>query len=493
MIVASSTPHHSLDISLSAGESPRPVCRLQRRNTVSDSRSVLVAKAMRKNRPLLRSRPTNLDSVIEQADSFSECSHQSVDIVDKKRSTVYDVYKRDSSSTPVALSLPHKASTLPRSFSRKHTNIVNGMAWKPASKQQSPPPPVTSGGEPSWLGTISTKLSEKKRKSGIFGSLRGRNRDKKKDPVETKSNGGGNNPRPRSPLLAAATNSRRSSNDSTTDQSKKSPLQTKPSFGFQGSSVGFQYAASDFSRPPVDLTDSGVLEYHSRLVGNSPLSPVSGSTRDLSSQKGLGINQVALVRKTNSLPRTVLCSPVASRKNKPRHENQVTYRDIVADGNRGHSFSPPSSNMSSRVGSVDTLQPSVNMSEEQGGVSVVTPTEGWHNVHTPVRAELVHKTSLTRSSSLPFEAEILISEQSVGRDVGGAGKEGRGISELSTSVRMATRSQSFNANFSSHSVLKKTASYEEVSAYCIQYMYKISTCTTVYSTCTCTVHVLYMS
>ncbi len=470
MIVASSTPHHSLDTSqrsLSASESPRPVCRLQRRNTVSDSRSVLMGRAKRKNRPLLRPRPTNLDSVIEQ---ISECSHQSVDIVDKKRSTVCDVYKPDTTSTPVALSLPHKASTLPRSFSRKNSNIVNGMAWKPTSKQQSPPPPVTSGEPASWLGTISTKISEKKRKSGIFGSLRGRNRDKKKDPVAVSSgetNGGGNNPRPRSPL-AAATNTRRNSNDTTTDQSKKSPLQTKPSFGFQGSSVGFQYAASDFSRAPVDLTDSGVLEYHSRLVGNVPLSPVSGSSRDLSSQKGCnppGINQVALVRKTNSLPRTVLCSPVASRKNKPRHENQVAYRDIVADGNRGHSFSPPSSNMSSRVGSVDTLQPSVNISEEQGGVSVVTPTEGWNTVHTPVRAELVHKTSLTRSSSLPFEAEILISEQSVGRDVAGAGKERRGTSELSTSVRMATRSQSFNANFSSHSVLKKTGSYEEVSMY----------------------------
>ena len=91
--------------------------------------------------------------------------------------------------------------------------------------------------------------------------------------------------------------------------------------------------------------------------------------------------------------------------------------------------------MSSRIGSVDTLQPSNTISEDYGFLSVNTPTaiEGWHAI--PSARELVHKTSLTHSSSLPFEADIL-SEQSLGKEMSDKVMSGE------HGARFATRSQS---------------------------------------------------
>ena len=432
MIIASSSPVHSLRSSQfrdgpSNGEAKS--CRIQRRNTISDSRSVKKGKS---GRPLLRPRPTNLDSVIEQTDSFIVCSQQFEDIANKKHSPVCDI----DNSHDYFLSIG-KASTLPRNFSRKHPAALTGMAWK-GGKQPSPSP---AANESSWLETLSTKISEKKRKSGIFGSLRGRNKDKKKDNQQNDNN-------PRSPLLANKTKTTRtdvsSDNDATTRTTKRTALQMKPSFEFQGS-TGFQ------SINPIDLTDSGITQ---------PIM-TSGSFRDHlpRGDDSLCIKSVSQIRKSNSLPRNILCSPVMSRKMK-RPTSQWTHSEFVVDDMAlCHSTSPPSSNMSSRIGSVDTLQPSINMSEEQAGVSVITPTaiDGWHTFANS-RSELVHKISLTRSSSVPFEAEILSSEQSINREMVSDKKS----NELSTN-RFTTRSQSFNSQYHSHSIVQKTNSYEEVS------------------------------
>ncbi len=405
MIIASSSPIHrsNHDGESSVVSGTTKSYRIQRRNTINDSRS--------RSSP----RPTNLDSVIEHTDSFLMCSQQFGDIINKKHSRVGDT----DSYTP-RLSFSGKSSTLPRNFSRKHPDITMA-AWK-AGKQPSPSPP----NETSWFETISTKISEKKRKSGIFGSLRGRHKDKKKD-----TNNGDNIPK--SPLNARAR--------SDTDTANRTVLQTKPPLELQGS-TGFQSIA------PVDLTDSATNE-------PNPIT-ISGSFKETT---GPSMKSVTNIRKSNSLPRTILCSPVMSRKMKrPTIVHQWNHNEIVVDDILCHSSSPPSSNMSSRVGSVDTLQPSINMSEEQAGVSVVTPTamDGWQPYNN--RTELVHKISLTRSSSVPFEAEISSSQLSINNEP---------LTEKSTDSltvnRLATRSQSFNTHYRSHSIVQKSHSYEEVS------------------------------
>ena len=466
MIIASSSPVH--DSSQLIGRDPAPCPRqmYHRRNTVGDSAaSMVVLKVKRKSRP--KSGPVD---VIEQADSLSYCSRQPADIAGKKPSSVEHNYKTDYTL------LPSKANTLPRSFSRRNPQLVNEMAWRSVGKQRSPSPSPNSGGggDSSWLETISTKISEKKRKSGIFGSLRGRNKDKKKDtqPQATAGStggdgGGGGGRDPKSPLITKA----RTRSDTDPASVKKSVLQTKPSSEFQGS-TGFQ-----FVNPPVDVTDSGVLRLQRESAEDYPYNhhqsaAISGSYRELSLQRGCphppGVKHIAHVKKSSSLPRTVLCSPVVSRKAKQQQllDNQWSHDHVATatDDFLCQSTSPPSSNMSSRIGSVDTLQPSINMSEEQGGVSEITPTrtEGWQTIPiTSTHKELVPKTSLTRSSSLPFEAEILSSEQSVGWETLPEKVEGCGHNDVSSS-RFATRSQSFNTHFNSHSVVQKTRSYEEV-------------------------------
>lgn len=457
--------------------------RLLRRNTISDSRSMLSQKRTGRQVPLT-AKPTNLDSVLEQSTAFSSCCRLQSDYMLNESHCSSSRSSIDAGT--VVVPSVGKSKTLPRNFSKNHPEIVMA-AWKAAgtaTKQTSPSNSSITGTEAasSWLETISTKISEKKRKSGIFGSLRGRNKDKKKDsitsaPDTTDTTQNHSSLPPRSPLLAKTSKTMAAdTGSSSVSTAKKSVIQMKPSFEFH-SSTGFQQVDPLFNpegvvKPSVDLIDSGHIEKKSlaRTSSREYWSPSKGFNV---SGEHKSVNQV---KKANSLPRNVLCSPVLSRKGK-NSTNLEWSRDITGpldDIILGHrqSSSPPSSNMSSRIGSVDTLQPSINMSEEQGGMGpVVTPTtaEGWQHP-VPNRQELVPKTSLTRSSSLPFEAEILTSDQSMGkntleRNTSSSGGGGGGMMDsqlVSSGNRAATRSQSFNTHYNSHAVVRKTSSLEEV-------------------------------
>lgn len=380
---------------------------LQRRNTVNDTRSMFRRRSRHSS---ARHRSSNLDCVIEQKESNQICSQQDEDIRVKKLCAVEDSYR-----TGHYHSLP-RGSSLPLNC---NSDIMNGMAWK--SKQ-------TPSTESSWLEVLSNKLSDRKKKksTSLFSSMRGRSKEKRKNSEGTDSPVSGNNS-PLSPLLLGPNRLR---SDTDPARTKHKVVQTRQSIEFQGS-TGFQlYESSEFS-------DSENTQL--------PLSSDFGSCKDLTSPRIIGIKQKVSVRKSNSLPRTVLCSPVLSRKVK-RPTSQWFHQDFIQRELPLLSSSPSSSAISSHVGSEDTLQPSITTTEEAVTLKVVKPTktEGWHL--TAPHTEVKHKTSLTRSSSLPFDSDLLTSEHCLRKGI---------VEKLKNSelpCRMATRSQSFNTHFHDHSV-----------------------------------------
>ena len=347
------------------------------------------------------------------------------------------------------------------------------MAWR-ASRCGSPStyetlqhnaaPPATSSST-SWLDSLRllTDKGAKKKGNGFFGTLRGRSsRDKTRrnssESVASSSGGSASGP-PRSPLLlgrhlnntpSSSHPELGSSNHHKSGRSVKTQKlyignNSKHSRDLQGrNSTGFQ---------TMDSTDSHDLE--------SSLSPLSlslsyranefGSCHELSyeyNQSSLEDRNMSAMRKSTSLPRTVLCSPVHTRRNKGERPTSHWLMREIFEPSVSPSTSPPCT--FSANGSSDTLQN-----------DVTTPTE-MDEWRFQQQVEPVLKTGLTRSSSMPFESgaetvkdksvplrkkalikDGVIKERSTGGSVAVEGGKGTG-------ARLAMRSQSFNAHFSVH-------------------------------------------
>ena len=347
------------------------------------------------------------------------------------------------------------------------------MAWR-ASRCGSPstydtlqhsaaPPATTTTSSTSWIDSLRllTDKGSKKKGNGLFGTLRGRNsRDKsqRNSSESVASSSGSASGPPRSPLLLGRhlNNTPSSSNPELGSSSnhKSGSVKTQKLYignnskhSLQGrNSTGFQMMDStdshdlDSSLSPLSLS----LSYH----GNE-----FGSCHQLSYEhnpSSLEDRTMSAIRKSTSLPRTVLCSPVHTRRNKgERPTSHWLMREIFDPAAASPSSSPPCT--FSHNGSSDTLQ---------NDATTPTETDEWRFKHPLEPVLKTGLTGLTRSTSMPFEsgAEIIkdksvpLRKKAVTKD--GVIKEKRAGGPVAVEsgkgngTRLTMRSQSFNTHFS---------------------------------------------
>ena len=366
------------------------------------------------------------------------------------------------------------------SSSSSSSNSAAIMAWR-ASRCGSPStyetlqhnaaPPTTSSSSSSsssapssWIDSLRllTEKGGKKKGNGLFGTLRGRSGKEKsrRDSSESvaSSSGGSAAGAPRSPLLLGrhlhntSSSSQPELASSSSNNHKIGFIKKQKLYIGSGSKRSLQ-GQSSTGFQTMDATDSRDFD--------SSLSPLSlslsyrtgefGSCHELSYEYNPtpGGRTLSNIRKSNSLPRTVLCSPIHTRRGKgERPTSHWLPRDLYDPTGSPASFSPPRT--FSHNGSSDTLQN-----------EVTTPTE-MDDWRFQQHSELVQKMGLTRSSSMPFEAGVEtvkttsvqtrkrnhVKEREGGRD-SGVGSEG-GESGRGCNSRLTTRSQSFNTHFTVH-------------------------------------------
>lgn len=375
--------------------------RLTRSTSLTETRSAVIWRRRKRE-----SKGTNrqLSCVVEHTDNSIDClQHQS-----NKRD------RKDCGKGPDRYST---GSDLTSEMSYDPLPGRRNMAWR----NKSSPSPVPSDGGSSWIDSLSSKLNDKRKKAnGLFGSLRGKSSKDKRRQSGGIMDGLFNTPR--SPLLGSR---------------QASPPKILSGKNLLQDSTGFN--------PDHEGIDSPLCK---RLMSSE-----FGSCHELSSKTS---KQEVVIRKTHSLPRSVLFSPIMSRKVK-KPTSQWLQNDHLLD-DCPLPDSPLSSLLSSNHGSSETIQPLAD------AISVTTPTEkegalGWKSASP--REEPVQKTGLTRSSSLPFET-LDIESSIPKREVPGRLSLGGSTSGPFASGRLATRSQSFNTHFSTHSHVQRTQSQESV-------------------------------
>ena len=444
MLIAPTSPN-TASYAVRSGEKKAIV---RRSNTFNDVSSVFSRKKRALKHQSSCGAVSQLSCIVDDIEPSLHCSQLLVNNSCKK---VFNVNNIDSTDHQISNDI---FPITMYSDTRQEDQCPGSMAWKTKTSPTSSPVNETTPSS-SWIENISSKFSDKTKKktNGLFGSLRGRSASKKR----RDSNAGlevvfspGNCPR--SPLLVGQQRQR-----SDTDPSKQKlsvkpqpsldlQLKPQPSLELQGS-TGFQ----------LDHTDS-INGYDDPR----PLHNQYGSCHELSGE----INETsedrnaAIVRKTKSLPRAILCSPVMSRKVK-RPTSQWILRDVIRNNSPVPTSSPSTSALSSHQGSSDTLQADLLIGEDIGSLPLLTPTDkeagGWKSVSP--HCELVPKTSLTRSSSLPFDSDLIVSDYSSQKDV-----PGKSIGLVrNIGGRLALRSQSFNTRYNTHSVVQRTHSQESVS------------------------------
>lgn len=156
-----------------------------------------------------------------------------------------------------------------------------------------------------------------------------------------------------------------------------------------------------------------------------------GSCKDLADQE-----KTASIRKSNSLPRSILCSPVVSRRGRRPFSQWVT---DGGDATSVSTNSSPRSLVTTPLGGSREALPSPFIPP-----AVVTTEES----DTRGEETFTHGGTLTRSSSLPADAdtlplELLVREQNE--------EEGK-MSVVPRGTRLALRSQSFNTHMQTLSV-----------------------------------------
>ena len=418
MLVASSAPRrdHGGDSKPNTTNNSSGIIRS---SSFSDHKTVVIWR--RRNRTRSNSRSVvsghrQLSCVVEHLDTNCQ---QSDDCVDRK------IFR-----------VANNVSTAHSTANDKEEECGN-MSWR--NKTSSPSPGPSSDGSYSWIDSLSSKISDKTRKkaNGFFGSLRGKSHSEKR---RGSSDGLFNTATPRSPLLFG--------NKTNTKQS--SPTK--------------QFFTLTKSKRPQNLLPDNNSSTKNSLQSSSQF----GSCHELSSYTNNSKHTDVIVRKTNSLPRSILCSPVMSRQVKRPTSQWLIQNDYLMDEEPD---SPLSSVISSNHGSSETIQPLVCD-------TVLTPTEkqngefsslgGWKSVSPNGRmsdqVEPVLKTSLTRSSSMPFETFDMFLQESIPKrnlparlSLGGENCTG-----FSSCSRLATRSQSFNTHFNTHSHVQRTQSQESV-------------------------------
>lgn len=445
MLIAPTSPN-TAGYAVRSGEKKAIV---RRSNTFNDVSSVFTRKKRALKHQSSCGAVSQLSCIVDDIEPSLQCSQL---LVNNSRKKVFNVDNIDSTDHQISNDIiPITMYTT----TRQEDQCPGSMAWK---TKTSPTPSPVNETTPSlsWIENISSKFSDKtkKKNNGLFGSLRGRSVSKKR----RDSNAGlevvfspGNCPR--SPLLVGQQRLRSDSDSSkqkfsvNSKSSLELQLKPQPSVELQGS-TGFQLDQID----SVNGHDGG---------DPRPLHNEYGSCHELSGE----INEInddrnaAIVRKTKSLPRAILCSPVMSRKVK-RPTSQWILRDVIRD-NSPVPTSPSISALSSHQGSSDTIQGDLLIGEDTGSLPLLTPTDkeagGWKSVSP--HGELVPKTSLTRSSSLPFDSDLIVSDFSSQKDV-----PGKSVGLVrNIGGRLAMRSQSFNTHYNTHSVVQRTHSQESVS------------------------------
>lgn len=174
--------------------------------------------------------------------------------------------------------------------------------------------------------------------------------------------------------------------------------------------------STGFTPPDNDLTSSLTVP---------STSPRVSSCKDLTCSVELGTKKLAALRKTNSLPRSVLYSPVTFRKGQRPFSQWVGSGDIA-------STSTTSSPTSSVSGSREAVfSPTVTVTFDE-----IEPDDD-HRLN-------MQGKGLTRSSSLPADTDLVI-EPTIN-----AQNESNGKPSGTTKSRTALRSQSFNTHTHSH-------------------------------------------
>lgn len=166
-----------------------------------------------------------------------------------------------------------------------------------------------------------------------------------------------------------------------------------------------------------------------------------GSCKDLHVTAHSPKSRVAAIRKSNSLPRTVLYSPIMSRNSRGIAKNPSSHWTHIAED----SLTPSPPSQSPEPGSCTPLSGSGTYASFKSSQDTVNPTEDESSLlasqelgeRQPLAllSCLAHRSSLTRSSSLPFDPDMM------------TGREGSSPSSSQSclvSSRLAMRSQSFN-------------------------------------------------
>ena len=444
MLIAPTSPN-TASYAVRSGEKKAIV---RRSNTFSDVSSVFTRKKRALKHQSSCGAVSQLSCIVDDIEPSLQCSQLLVNNSSKKVFNVNNIDSTDHQISNDIIPITMYTTT------RQEDHCPDSMAWK--TKTSPTPSPVNETIPPSsWIENISSKFSDKtkKKSNGLFGSLRGRSVSKKR----RNSNAGlevvfspGNCPR--SPLLVGQHKLRSDSDPSKQKLSVKPQpsldLQLKPRslLELQGS-TGFQLDHID----SVNGHDGDPRPLHNEYGSCHEL---SGEINEISEDRN-----AAIVRKTKSLPRAILCSPVMSRKVK-RPTSQWILRDLARD-NSPVPTSPSTSALSSHQGSSDTIQADLLIGEDTGSLPLLTPTDkeagGWKSVSP--HSELVPKTSLTRSSSLPFDSDLIVSDFSSQKDV-----PGKSIGLVrNVGGRLAIRSQSFNTHYNTHSIVQRTHSQESVS------------------------------
>ena len=284
-----------------------------------------------------------------------------------------------------------------------------------------------------WLESLSSKLAE--RKFHLFGSIRNRSSQQEAGTKETTP---ANSPRSsrtldggersRSPMAGghrprSGTSPARQKSATTLTVPSTPPLRHLKTASRHSVELN---ASSGFDVP--DYTASGTLTLDS-MHSNF------GSCKDLHSTAQSPKTRVAAIRKANSLPRTVLYSPIMSRNSRGAAKGQYSHCTHIAE----YSPSPSPQSQSPEPGSCTPLSASGTFASFKSSQDTMNPTEDENSLlvsqEERPHSHLVHKSSLTRSSSLPFDPDIM-----VGR------VESSPSSSQSSLVQpyLAIRSQSFN-------------------------------------------------
>jgi hypothetical protein len=380
----------------------RTVVILKRSSSFNDSKTHVRKAAGRQH---IRGEKTRLSCVLEQADSVTD----------------YPTNRKDKK----LLNSDNNSSTNELKSSKRQERQANGMSTWKISPATSP----DNASSTSWIDNISNMISDKtKRKAnGFFGSLRSKNNKEKRRP-----NSSSVMECPRSPLLVTRPGS------GGARVSVPRPARGTTPVELQGS--------SGFITVDSDAEDSSIASDHIPPSRNE-----FGSCHELSNMPQETKKTVNL-RKSNSLPRTLLSSPV------PRYSQYPTSHWLDNDQYFEESVDLPESLSSSsyKGSSCETIQPGGLIADTNS----TTPTDkvanylgGWKSVSPCMEP----KSNLIRSSSLPFETSecegMLLPQRG---EVPGRLGLGGGAGHYGS--RLAMRSQSFNA----HSHVQRTHSQESV-------------------------------